>query len=124
MGAGPLARQKNSEQRKGKQPVGTSAQKGSKVVVSDPELISYSNGAVAGRVVTGLPLRTGAATSKSPQQQSSAMAGKDDVFGEVVHTIIVMGASVRASYRHKRKRAGNFESVEGLKQLLQIKFWC
>ena len=107
MGSGPLVNKKN---RGGegkniasageKKPPATSGVRGSKPVANDPE----SGTVVAGRVVTGLPLRicTAPPPSRIQQQQKTAMAGKDEAIGDVVHIVVVFGASV--SWWAGRKR--------------------
>lgn len=86
MGSGPLARKKNPHEVLGdKNNVGTSAQRG-----NDPE--TSRRGVVAGRprVVAGLALEVSPPSNDNPGLPTEDMAGKDPV----VHTVIVMGASV------------------------------
>ena len=79
MGSGPLVRKKNLPGDRQKN-VGTSAHRG-----NNPGSIG------PGRIVAGLALELCPPSSNNPEQQKKAMAEKD----AVVHTVIVMGASVR-----------------------------
>ncbi len=101
MGSGPLTRKKTPGQegkedskKRSKAPE-TSGKRGSDTVANDPDC-----GAVAGRVVTGLPLRTCVNPVPSPSilkvetERGKAMASTDDAIGDVVHVVVVMGASV------------------------------